>query len=483
MNKLSLCVAICLGLAGCSGSESRDPIAMSVVGQSLTLGNPDRGALSAASAVLNGAVAQGLVAFDAAGQVEPALAERWIVTSDGLSYIFRIREASWSDGKPVASAEVAQSLKLHMSGSGGNPLRGLFAGVSAVIPMTGQVIEIRLRSPEPNFLQLLAQPEMAISRAGLGTGPYFIHSKRDGVTRLRVVPEPGATATEGVDDKALQSSDIRVRAERMAKGIARFQAGGIKYLTGGTFADLPLANAANPSSTEFQLDAAYGLFGFIVADNGGYLADREVRTALSIAIDRDALLQRFGVRDWQTSFSILPLQLDSASQPNVLGIMQEPYRERLLRARALMSGKKKGSIRVAMPEGPGARLLFAELASDWTAIGVSAVRVGMNQPADLRLIDEVAPISSAIWYLRRLSCIPGAICSTDSVEATNTAITSADLPTRSVAIAKADAALVVSQNYIPVALPLRWSLVSPELTGWKSGAFAVHPLRHLRPQP
>jgi oligopeptide transport system substrate-binding protein len=476
-------MALGLCLSGCSGNENRDPIAMSVVGQTVGTVNPDRGSLAASASVLNGAVAQGLVAFDAAGQVEPALAERWIVTSDGLSYIFRIRESTWSDGKPVASAEVAQSLKQHMSASGRNPLRGLFAGVAAVIPMTGQVIEIRLRSPEPNFLQLLAQPEMSIMRSGLGTGPYFVHSKRDGVMRLRLVPDPGAVEAEGVDAVALQTSDVRIRAERMAKGIARFQAGGIKYLTGGTFADLPLANAANPNSTEFELDTAYGLFGFIVTDTGGLLADRDIRSALSIAIDRDTLLQRFGVRDWQTSFSILPLQLDSASPPNVLGVMQEPYRERLLRARALLASKKRGSIRVAMPEGPGARLLFAELASDWNAIGISAVRVGMGQSADLRLIDEVAPISSAIWYLRRLSCNPGAICSAAAVEATDAAINSADLSSRSVAIAKADAALVISQNYIPLALPLRWSLVAPELTGWKAGAFAVHPLRHLRPRP
>ena len=38
--------------------------------------------------------------------------------------------------------------------------------------MTDRVIEIRLSAPRPNLLQLLAQPEFALSREGLGTGPF-----------------------------------------------------------------------------------------------------------------------------------------------------------------------------------------------------------------------------------------------------------------------------------------------------------------------
>jgi oligopeptide transport system substrate-binding protein len=311
--------ALVLLLAGCNKSESKDPITISVVGKDLGLTNPDRGPLSASAKLLNNAVAQGLVAFDAGGQIEPALAERWIVTSDGLSYIFRIREATWSDGRPVASAEVAQSLRARMSPNSRNTLRGMFSNVSAVIPMTGQVVEIRLRSPEPNFLQLLAHPEMATMRAGLGSGPYRIHSKRDGVMRLRPDPEPGKAKEETVDDVALQSTDIRIRSERTAQAAARFVAGGSKYLLGGTFADLPIANAANPSTTDFDLDSAFGLFGLLAMQSDGLVADRDVRFAMSMVIDREALVQRFGVSDWRSAVSVLPLQMDSASPPTVNG--------------------------------------------------------------------------------------------------------------------------------------------------------------------
>jgi oligopeptide transport system substrate-binding protein len=483
MNRMRALI-LAIFLSSCGAAENKDPLTMSIVGKDLALSNPNKGPLSPPAKLLGNALTQGLVAFDANGQVEPALAERWIVTSDGLSYIFRIREAIWSDGHPVASAEVAQSLRTHMMPRGGNPLREFFSSVSAVIPMTGQVVEIRLRTPEPNFLQLLAHPEMAVTRSGLGSGPYWIHSRKDNVLRLRLVPDPGELPPKAGEEADIQTRDIRIRSERASQAAARFVANASQYLTGGTFTDLPIANAANPGTTEFELDPALGLFGLLVMQGEGIVADRDVRSAMSMAIEREALLQRFGVSDWRTAISVLPLQMDSASAPSVIGSLQEPYRERLLRARALIARKSvetAAPVRVAMPEGPGARLLFAKLAADWRAIGIKAVRVGLGQNADLRLIDEIAPYSSGLWYVRRLSCAPGALCSEEAESAVREALTSPDLSSRSAAIAKADAALTVSQNFIPLALPLRWSLVSPELTGWKPSAFANHPLRHLRP--
>ena len=474
---------VLLLLTACGTAEKQEPITMSVVGTELALPNPNKGPLSAPAKLLGNAVLQGLVAFDAGGQVEPALAERWIVTSDGLSYIFRIKEATWSDGRPVTSAEVAQSLRAHMTSGGRNPMRGLFSSVSAVIPMTGQVVEIRLRTPEPNFLQLLAHPEMAVTRSGLGSGPYWIHSRKDNVLRLRMVADPSELPAEAGDQAEIQSTDVRIRSEGTAQAAARFVANGSLYLTGGTFTDLPIANAANPDTTEFELDPALGLFGLLAMQSDGIVADRDVRSAMSMAIERETLLQNFGVRDWRTAISVLPLQMDSASPPAVIGTVQQPYRERLLRARALVAGKSlETPVRVALPAGPGARLLFAKLAADWRSIGIKAVRVGLGQKSDLRLIDEIAPYSSGLWYVRRLSCAPGALCSEEADSAVREAMASPDLASRSAGIARADAALTVSQNYIPLALPLRWSLVSAELTGWKPSAFANHPLRHLRPR-
>ena len=49
--------------------------------------------LSAGAQHVRAATHAGLVALNEAGEVVPALADRWIVTDDGRSFIFRLREA------------------------------------------------------------------------------------------------------------------------------------------------------------------------------------------------------------------------------------------------------------------------------------------------------------------------------------------------------------------------------------------------------
>jgi peptide/nickel transport system substrate-binding protein len=67
-----------------------------------------------------------------------------------------------------------------------------------------------------------------------------------------------------------------------------------------------------------------------------------------------------------------------------------------------------------MPDGPGARLIFAYLRRDWRAIGVEAEQVSPTERADLVFLDEVAPASLASWYLRHFTCQASIVCSTEA---------------------------------------------------------------------
>ncbi len=475
-----LLFALAMAVTGCSNAGDKQPVTMSVIGTKLKLADPNRGAISRETALMLGATAQGLVAFDADGQIEPALAERWIMTDDGLSVIFRIRRAEWADGRPVTSAEVAARLRSVIAPSSRNPLRPLLSGIDRITGMTGQVIEIRLKVPQPNFLQLLAQPELAIFAASplLGSGPYRIHSMRNGVTRLR----PVIDVTELPPANDTERDDVRLRSERASIGIARFSAREIALVTGGSFADLALVRAARPASSQFQLDPAYGLFGLAVAADSKAMSNVDIRRALAMAINRDRIVQLFGVSKWKPVLSLLPAQLDSAAPPAALAWVQLALSDRIARARGYVAAHPDlPAIRVALPEGASSRLLFAALADDWRRIGIRARLVRPDEPADLRLIDEVAPQSSALWYLARVSCARKMPCSQPGEAALNAVGSATTQDDRAAAIAEADAAFASNQPYIPIALPLRWSLVAPQLTGWRASAFAIHPLQHLRP--
>lgn len=465
--------------ASCTGALDDGPVTLSVIAPKLTLANPDRGPLGPGDDLMLGATAQGLVAFDAEGRIEPALAERWIVTDDGLSYIFRIRRTNWSDGEEVAAKEVAARLKAMIAPGGRSAIKPLLSSVERIVGMTGQVIEIRLRTPQPDFLQLLAQPEAAVFRVktSIGTGPYRVHSTRDGVTRLRLLYPDGETPPP----EAVERDDVRVRAENASTAIARFSAREIALVTGGGFADLALARAARPASSQFQVDPAYGLFGLAVSADSKVLADTDLRRALAMAIDRDRIVELFGVNRWRPSLALLPAQLDSSQRPAALEWVQLDLAARRDRARLLVNKDEVPEVRVALPPGAGSRLLFAALADDWRRIGVRARLVASGERADLRLIDEVAPQSSALWYLARIGCARGTPCIDKAELELKAALTAPTAAFRSEAIAAADAAFTSEQIYIPIALPMRWSLVAPQLVGWRPSAFAIHPLRRLRP--
>jgi peptide/nickel transport system substrate-binding protein len=176
-----------LVLAACTKGET-GPVAVSAIGGSPRLVNPNLQRLDPPSEMLLLATAQGLVRFDAAGQIEPALAQSWIVSDDGLRYTFRLSRTTWRDGSKVTAEQVASRLRAAASPASRNPLKPLLGAVQEVVAMTDDVLEISLVGPRPNFLQLLAQPEMAIIHEGKGTGPF--HALQEaGHLELHLPPE------------------------------------------------------------------------------------------------------------------------------------------------------------------------------------------------------------------------------------------------------------------------------------------------------
>ena len=466
--------------ASCTVRGDSGNIDVSVIGNGFALPDPDRTALSPPDRILSGAVWQGLVALDADGKVEPALAESWIVTSDGLSTIFRIRAAGWRDGASITGDDVAKSLNRAIAANSRNPIKPLLGAVDAFVGMTGRVVEVRLRTPRPNLLQLLAQPELAIRRNGSGIGVFRIAAMS--ARRVRLVP------LVNEEDPAPPNFDpVVLRADRAARAIARFNAGESKLVMGGTFADWPLLREADARPGRIRFDPVQGLFGLAVVGKSSFLASNDVRAALAMAIDRSALAAAFRLPGWTTSDAVLPAQLDSAlpvARPDWSG---STIAQRRADAAARIANWRQGvgsvaPLRVALPAGPGMRLLFARIAADWRRIGVRVVVVPLgSRDADLRLIDAVAPNTSANWYLTTLSCAAGLVCDARGdvdLEASRAADT---LIQRSARLADADAVLATRASFIALGVPMRWSLVNPLLSGWQENVLGAHPLWALRP--
>jgi oligopeptide transport system substrate-binding protein len=479
MRQSALLFALALTLAGCNRRDNDPEIAVSLIGGSLRPADPDRRGLDESQRDVLRETAQGLVTLDAAGQVRPGLAESWIVTDDGLSLIFRLRHARWPDGSDVTAPQVAASLQRAVAPGSTNALKPLLMAVDTIVPMTGRIVEIRLHVPRPNMFQLLAQPELGIRREGQGAGPWHAELKR-GALVLTPLPDPDADA----DAPPPLVTQVTLRTESAGKAIARFQGGESTLVSGGTLADWPVAQASRERGV--RIDPAEGLFGIGVRPTVPMLRDVTIREALAMAVDRESLGAITGVPRWTVAQRLLPAQLDSARvpvEPNWGGVALED-RKRTARSRIagwIATHGEPEPLKLALPTGPGAKLLLARLTVDFRAIGLRVQRVAWDAAdADLVLIDEVSPNGSANWYLTRTGCEAGFACSDLAEQALQTARAAPTLVERARAIADADAAAAQASGYIPLSTPLRWSLVSNSLNGWRENGFAVHPLAELR---
>ena len=463
-------LAAALLLSGC-GDQGSGPVVVSAIGNPPALTNPNLKPLDAASRFLTEATAQGLVRFDPAGQVEPALAQSWTVSDDGRRYTFRISRAEWPNGEPVTSNQVVERLRAVISRASKNPLKPLLLVIDQVEVMTDQVLEISLKAPRPNFLQLLAQPEMAIIRNLTGSGPFRPAPEGDAI-RLSL-PENEDDLPED------RPPPIILRGERAAMAVARFAAGMTDLVTGGTIGDLPIARAADPPAAALRFDPTAGMLGLAFTQNSGFFASPEARRALSMAIDRPALVAAFGVPDLAPRETIVGAGIDELPQPSVPAWAATPLPARRSTAAASIQALSEGegeevTVRVAMPDAPGYRLLFAHLSRDWRTIGVTAIQVAPDADADLRLIDAVAPGNVATWYLRRFSCGASPVCNPEAdalLDAARLAQTGVE---RQRLLEQADVLLTDAVPFIPLAAPVRWSLVSPRLGGFRPNPFARH---------
>jgi len=110
---------------------------------------------------------------DAPVGVEPALAESWEVSDDGLVYTFRLRKSYWSDGRPVTASDFETSWKAVVDPAFGslasylmfpikNAERRAKGEVSsdevAIRSLDEETLQVELERPTPYFLSLTAFP-------------------------------------------------------------------------------------------------------------------------------------------------------------------------------------------------------------------------------------------------------------------------------------------------------------------------------------
>lgn len=465
-------------LQGCSRhGESATRVA--VIGDADTpFGAAARGTL--AGAMVNASVGEGLVAFDAEGKVAPALADRWIVTDEGQSYIFRLRGSPWADGGEMTAESVRNALRSAIAALKGTPRSASFDAIDDIRAMTGRVIEIRLNRPMPDFLPLLAQPEMVLAHRGRQAGPMAM--RQDGKVAILTPVPPERRGLPAVDGWDQMVRPLRLSVLPADGAVAAFNAGQVDAVLGGTFTNLPHSVHNTLGKPVLRFDPVVGLFGLAVENEDGLLANPANREAVSMALDRAGFAAQIGAPGWQGTTRLIMPGSDADS-----GMMPERWTDIDLAARRTVAAqriaqwvrfsKQPARLRIALPGGPGADALAARLGADLGAIGVQVVRVGMESPADLRLIDEVARQPGPEWFLQRFSCsLRPKACSDKVDRLVSDALGAPDAAGARPLFVQAARALDDENVFLPLGAPIRWSLIAGDLSGFALNRWGFHPL-------
>lgn len=468
-----LCAAL---LAGC-GTDNESAVRISVIDASATVRLEAR-KLEPFAAVQRAATSQGLVRFNSNGEIVPALAERWIVTDDGRSFIFRLQNATWANGDPVSSDQVARALRQRIAAERRTRLAPGLNIIRDIRAMTGRVIEIRLDAPKPDFLTLLAQPEMGIRRGGRGTGPLTAKPVGDW-TEFKT---PEMRDADGNLDEAPRQRLLFARGEPAANAIGRFTLGRSETVLGGQFQHLPLLAVSQVDRNAVRFDPVSGLFGLVIVENTGFLESPVNRAAISMAIDRSQLMTGLNLAEWQNTTRIVSpnAQEFEAKQAERWGELTLAERQKIAKDRVTLwktgKGRAPRRLKIAMPPGIGSQLLFARIQADLAAIGLRTERVALSANADLRLVDEVAAYNKAAWYLNQFSCSARPLCDADADALLTQANRAIDAGVRGDLLADAEVLMTAANYYIPLGAPVRWSLVKPGLNGFTPTDNGWHPL-------
>ena len=474
----ALLLAAACSAGGCRKAEEGTSRVLVIGDTPPKLVDPASGPLGQPEAVLLHNVAQGLVRFDAAGQIVPGIAERWNVTDDGLAYIFRLEAGEWPDGRKITAEQVARTLRRQIARSSKNPMKDTLGAVDRIVAMTDRVIEISLKAPRPNLLQILAQPEFALVYQEQGAGPFRF--AQDGKTGEE------ANLVRSVTDEEQDGSrleDVRLAAAEAPIAVRAFVQNKADLVLGGTYGDLPYALAHELPRNALRFDPAIGLFGLVPARADGPLSEAEFRRLLSEAIDRQAMIDALNVPGLLPRATVLEPGLDGVPDPAAPEWMATPVAERraaLAAAAATQFGElERPTLRIALPDAPGARIVLNRLASDWGALGIKVEAADSDSKADLRLVDEVAPSTSPAWYLRQFRCGEVAICDPEADKIMEGARAATITAQRNALLAQAARLIDEQQLFIALAAPIRWSLVSSRMEGFATNRFARHTLTGL----
>jgi len=255
--------------------------------------DPTAGAPAAIDEVVYANVFEGLTRINSQGQVRPALAERWVIEDNGMTYRFILRQGvTFHDGATFESSDVQFSFERAMAEDSENAQKGLFSAIDSIETPDDNTVVIRLSRREGNFLwnmgwgdAVIVDPASADENKTnpVGTGPFRFDRWNQGDS-IRIVRNNDYWG----EPVALESATFRIIPDAAAQ---------VAALLSGDVDAIP--NTGAPESVaQFEADPNFTVVAgttegeTILSMNHRreLLSDVRVRRAIQHAIDRQAIV-------------------------------------------------------------------------------------------------------------------------------------------------------------------------------------------------
>ena len=306
--RAALALAACLVAAGAAraSAQSKPPLVVAVGADTVAL---DPHKVSGGNDYLFFAnVFEGLYAHDEEGNLVPALAESAKASADGLTYDVALRPtAKFHDGSPVTSEDVRYSWQRAISPQIRNPRASiLVANIAEIETPDPRHVRIKLKKRDAAFLENSAEfwyivPKKytesvgaeAFAKKPIGTGPFqFVEHRTKEFIKLRGFEQHWGRVPKVSDLTIKIVPDDQTRIAQVQTGEADIVANVPPFLA-ARFEKMP-------KLTIIRAPSYQNIFITLHATANPILAKKEVRRALNMAIDKDALMQtamlRYGSR-------------------------------------------------------------------------------------------------------------------------------------------------------------------------------------------
>lgn len=258
---------------------------------------------------------EGLCRTDKNEKATPGVAESWEISEDGMTYTFKLRDSNWSDGQPVTAHDFEYSWKRVVDpataaayayqmyyiknavaiNSGEMDKEEL--GVKAIDDKT---LEVVLEAPTPYFLELAAFPCYFPVRKDvveadpegwalnmetyISNGPFKITSWAHN-SSLIAEKNP-----EYYNADAVKLDKIEyVMITEASTAFASFEAGEIDFTENPPPEQIVKKQAEGDPN--FQILPYIGTYFYVFNMNDELMQNKELRKALSLAIDRTAIVE------------------------------------------------------------------------------------------------------------------------------------------------------------------------------------------------